>query len=415
MSALDRILDLLTPPYSVGKDSVLAGVLNVVALELDAAGEDVDRIRLSHWVETAYRGVDLEKIGALFSIPRFPGEVLSLYRERLLARIVAGRDGAVGPDEIIGFASTYLAKAGKVLDARLSSGTPQLVENPHVRRVSVELAMRNGRVSHLFRWRDINRGLDDALPSISIGGVAGRLTASPVLVNLTTGEVIGYIGQLKLGQRLQISPSGDGTARAVATLDDNDVTGSLFSASNYIMGRVIRPGDLTTPPRVTRLVRGANDWAFFLLGRYGVRGLDSFGFGMPDDDMQEGVFDESGFDSSLFPAGTKAQLTLRWEETEPASFIVDVPRRITIESVDAEASANVAVESGLRDSIASLHAAGVKALVNFSSFTEHQRQRDRGRLLGVKLDPERASAGRNDTVGKSGHFGQPTFGGTRFE
>ena len=236
-----------------------------------------------------------------------------------------------------------------------------------------------------------------------------------MLVNTTTGDLIGYSGRVKLGERLVMSASPERAPEAVAMLNGADVSADVFSVANYTMGRVFDASELTTPARMPRLARGANDWVFFLLGRYGGRGLDAFGFGMPDDEMQEGAFDESSYDAALFPAGAKAQLALGWQETEPASFILDIPRRFTIESADAEVSAAAAVEAGLHDSIASLHGAGVRAQVTFSPFTERQRQRDRGRLMVVRIDRERGPAGRNDRVGLGGHFGQPTLGGARFE
>lgn len=438
MSALDRIVDLLPPPYAVADDALLTRVLNVLALELDAAQEDMDRVRTSHWIRTAWRLIDVEKLGALFRVARLAWEGRDLYRERLLALVVAGRQGAVGPGEIREFVHTYLTKAEQALDSVFVPGLQtlgvaeafepppgrerfvplRLVENPLVPKTSEELAARHGRVAHLFRWRDTNRGLEETWPSISIAGIGGGVTAAPVLVNLTTGDLIGYAGRLRLGQRLSISVAPDDAPRAVAVIDGVDVSSDLLSLSDFRLGQVFQRDDLDQPARLPRFARGPNDWAFFLLGLYDRPGLDTFGFGVPDDRIEEGAFDQSRFDEAVYPAGTKAQVDIRWQETEPASFRVQIPRRIVSEPAggqEGDRPAWAEVESALRDAIGGLHAAGVKAAVAFAPFAERQMQRDRGRWLGVRLDPERGPAGRADTVTLGGRFGDPVLGGTRFE
>jgi hypothetical protein len=49
---LRRILDLLPPPYTQTEDSVLAGIIDLAALELEIVQEDLDRMRQTHWIET---------------------------------------------------------------------------------------------------------------------------------------------------------------------------------------------------------------------------------------------------------------------------------------------------------------------------------------------------------------------------
>lgn len=436
MSVLDRIRELLPPPYSITDDAIVTSILNVIALELDAAAEDLDRVRQSHWIETAYRLIDVEKIGALFGIKRLGWESRDLYRDRLLARIVAGRNGAIGPQDIRQFVYSYIVRAEQVLSVTLVPGLQtlsaaeayapppgrerfaplRLIENPPIRRVSQTLAARNGRVNQFFRWRDTNRGLDDAWPTIRIAGGANGLTVGPVLLNTSTGDLLGYRSRLKLGQALTISIATGKAPQAHATIDDTDVSAALFSISGYQMGK---PLDGTViPAQMLRVTRGANDWVFFLLGEYDLRGLDSFGFGMPANEMEEGVFNESSFDQALFPAGTKAQISMSWDETEPAAFVMEVPRRVVIEStatMDDNETAHGAVEAALRSSIERLHSAGVQSSVEFSPFTERQAQSARGRLLAIKIPAEAGPAGRNDTVIRGGRYGDSALGGTRFE
>ena len=61
MNFLAEIQDLLPAPYSAEKGAVLSQFLAAIALELEALQEDIDRMRLTHWVNHAYRLEDLEK------------------------------------------------------------------------------------------------------------------------------------------------------------------------------------------------------------------------------------------------------------------------------------------------------------------------------------------------------------------
>src|SRR5438034_474949 len=45
MTHMERLQDLLPPPYSLAADSLFSQLLNVVALELEILDEDLDRLR----------------------------------------------------------------------------------------------------------------------------------------------------------------------------------------------------------------------------------------------------------------------------------------------------------------------------------------------------------------------------------
>ncbi|HEX5414789.1 MAG TPA: hypothetical protein VFZ25_03925 [Chloroflexota bacterium] len=439
MSHRSRMQDLLPPPYSIEPDSVLTSVLNLIALEMDAFQEDLDRYQQTHWIRSVYRLSDAEKLGALTGIKRLPWEDLDLYRERLLALVVALLAGATGPRQIRQFVFDYLRRAESVLGATFvpglatldtveaAYGSPPdqpryqplgLVEFPRVRRRSGTLDSLGGNIPYLYRWQELNRGLDETVATFDVTGVRER-TSVPIIVNLTTGELIGYAGVLRFGQTLslRLSSAGDSTPReAVATIDDVVATSKLFSLANYTPGVPFRNEQLDPKPRLPRMARGANEWLFLNVGLYDIPGLDRFSFAIADDLLREGVFDETTFDNALFPAGTKARLEMAWTETEPASFQVHVPRYIVVEPGGRAGGPRwVDLEAGLRDAIGTLHAAGVRAAVKFDPFVETQEQTIRFRLPVKVIDPEIGPAGQGDEVAFGGRFGESRLGSARFE
>jgi len=437
-TSLVRIQELLPPPYTVAPDGVLTRLLDVIALEIDTFHEDLDRMRQSHWLRFAYRLADVEKLAALVGIERLPWEGLSLFRERLVALVVARLQGALGPRELRRFVYDYLRQAEDVLDCVFVLGlraTPfekafqplpqrprfvplQLVENPQRRRTSSALAGRSGLVPYLFRWRERNGGLDEALASFQVSGLLGQRTRVPVLVNITTGDLIGYAGPVPFGQTLVLQARGAGLREARATLDGNDVSERLFSVQGFSLGVAFAREDLDETPLLPRMARGDNDWIFLSVGLYDVRGLNRVFFAIAGVDLYEAVFDQTAFDQALFPSGNLARLAMEWVETEPATFAVRVPRQLVVEPASL-ASADTRrpfeqVADALRSSIRELRAAGVRALVEFVPFREQQRQSVKVTLPWRIIDPEVGPTGAADLL-LGGRFGETRLGGARYE
>lgn len=436
MSALDRILDLLPPPYAVAADGTLARLLATVAQELDAAQEDVDRLRRTHWIRQAYRLEDAGKLGALFGVAPLQWEDLAAYRVRLLALVQARLAGALGPVEIKRFAEQYLRGAEDALGAMLVPGmatatdawtaTPdrpgcrplRFVEFPERLRSSAALAARNGMVPVLHRWTEANRGLEDSMASFRVTGLLGGRTCVPMLVNLTTGDMILYADRVPAGVTVTIGPADSDDPRAArATIDGRDVSHRLRSMAGIALGVPFTPEMLDPSPRLPAFPRGPSDWVFLSIGLYDVRGLDHVFFALAGEDLREGRFDESGWDQSLFPSGPIAQLEMTWAETEPASFEVRVPRGLVVEPGGALAQGAVwqVVADALEDAIGSLHAAGVRGAAVFEPFGERHEQIVRTTLPWVRPDPERASPGRRDAVELGMHFEETRLGRARFE
>lgn len=441
MSVLDRILDVLPPPYAVAGDGVINALLDDLALELDLVQEDLDRMRRSHWVSFVYRFADLERIADLVAIDPIPGETLDNFRVRLLALVAARLHGAVGPAEIRAFVEDYLRGAERALDATFVPGLARydadaafqtdpahpryrplaLVENPLRERSSATLEALGGRVPYLFRWEDHNRGLRESVARAAITGLSGGRTAVPLLVNATTGDLIGYAGVLGTGRRLELLPADDapGTRRAVALLDGRDVSDRIFSISGFALGDDLATAGRDPQPLLPRMAGRANAWTYLSAGLFDVRGLDHVFFATADEQLREGVYDETRFDHAVLRSGQGATLELSWTEVEPASFQVRVPRYIVIVAPEVAAAqsepAHELVATALRSAIADIHAAGVRAQVVFDPFRETQPQRARATLPWVVVEPETGPVGERQSLSLGGAFGETGLDTSRFQ
>ena len=440
MTTLERILGVLPPPYTVDPASTLGQLLNVLACEAEAYQEDLDVLRRTHWVDLAERLADLGKLGALVGTVPLSWETPAMFRTRLHATVDARLRGAVDPASIEDFVYSYLRGAEVGLGSALVPGLPTggapaeafgpraghpnyrplgLVENPPRVRTSGALAVVAGRVPYLFRWQEENRGLADTVPSFTVTGFPDGKTAGPVLVNLTTGELIGYGGVLRVGQRLVLQPAAAaGPGALTASLDGRDVSGRVFSVSGFRMGVPFEPPEADPAPQLPRMVRGVNAWAFLSVGRFDVEGLDNVFYAIAGEALREGAFDRTAFDESLFPRGPMAAVTMEWTETEPASFEVHVPRYIVVEAPDVAVSdATVYEELGaaIESTVQDLRAAGVRAAVRFDPFTETQDQRVSVRPSWQVIPPEVGPVGFERDVALSGQFGQARFSDSRFE
>ena len=432
------MLELLPMPYTQRADSALSGLLGAFAVEMEAFAEDTDRMRRTHWVETAYRIEDLAKIGALVGIPALAWEDLEPYRARLVATVIARVAGSVGPVEIKTFLVDYLQRAQHAFGgaiflpgidtfadplaafeppARGRYRPPKLVEYPPVRRTSTGLAAAGNRVTHLFRWRDTNGGLDPSFATFRVAGFTRRRTAVPIVVNLTTGDALMYRDVVRTGALLELTDAGPapGNRRAAcATLNGKDVTAKLFSFGTQQLGGTPNPAVFDAAPLLPRVARGPNDWMYLSAGFYGVQGLDEFFYWLADQNLHQGAFGATSFDHALFATDAAARLEMWWTETQPATFELQVPR--TYVAVPRGAGASYAeVSDALALSVEQLRAAGVRASVRFVPFTEVQAQRVRAQPPFVHLDRQIGSAGMRDRLDLNAAFGRSTLDTARFE
>ncbi|WP_261565101.1 hypothetical protein [Frankia gtarii] len=452
MAALDRILEVLPPTYAVDEGSAVREFLRAIARELDAAAADLDRMRRARWFATATRLADLDRMAALVGVRRRSWETVPLLRARVRTLVNARLDGSVGPDAITTYLHETVLGIERALGGTLVPGLARrdlqaafradarpgwrplgFVENPERRVRGAALASRAGRVPYLHRWTDTNHGLGPAPVTVTVVGQSGGRTAVPVLVNLTTGEAIGYAGVARVGQRLTIGPAPgqppDGrVARAVLADDrgapDRDVTDRAFSLSGFRLGRPFGLADAEAGgPRLPTQARGDNRWMYVSGALFGVDGLDATYLQITDEPLREGVFDGSNFDEAVFPSGTAATVTLEWTEQEPAAFRVVIPRGLVALPRAPGGAAGAGGPSTLVGEIAELisgdladlHAAGVRARLVLEPFTERQASRVRVRLSWMRPPRQIASAGERVRLGVGGRFGQAGFGQARFE
>lgn len=435
MRQLDRILDLLPPPYAVERDAVLTRLVDAFAIELETVAEDLDRLRRTHWATFAYRLQDLAALGRLVGVEPLPGEGLGAFRARLLALVKARLGGAVGPREIRTFVYEYLYGAERALHSTLvpglgrlqaeeafrneeHPGAPlELVENPRRPRRSEPLAALGGRVPYLHRWRERNGGLEPSVATVALTGLPDGRTAVPLLVNVTTGDLIGFAGVLGVGRRLTFEPAEEGSRAVRALLDgSHDVTEQVFSVGGFELGVPFAPEDLDPAPLLPRLARGDNDLVYLSVGLFGVRGLDHVFYAIADAALREGVYNETFFDHALFPSGPVAVLELEWVEVEPASFEVRVPRGLVALAPELEGlPVHELVGSALGSTIQEIRAAGVRAAVRLEPFREEQGQRVRATLPWVVLPRERAAVGTGEDLDLGARFGESALGAGRLE
>jgi hypothetical protein len=428
VNALERMQDLLPLPYSVAGDALLSSMLDVCALEVEALEESIDRLRRSHWIATAFRDRDVDRIAALVGIRRFRSEPSPFFRQRLLALITARLSGTIGVPDIEKFVRDNLHAVEVVFECTLLAGfgtddpeqvrTPRVVEFPPEVRQCRPLADRGGRVTHLFRWSVTNNGLDPAPARFVIRGALGDRTTLPALIHVSTKTIHFYRGVIPAGRTLAVEQI-EGIVRA--TLDGYDVTSHWYTLP-FEYGQ-----NITLPQQAAQaavlMPRGVNEWQFATIGFWDERGYDRVHFLPVDPAADEAAFDRTSFDHSLFLDEPAAWVEMSWEERQPATFEVRVPRRIVIEPrtlhddfvrAGETRAPHLEVGEDLAATVGQLRAAGVRAGVRFEPFSETQRQFTRFEPSFKHLPRERDPAGNQSDFGIGGRFGESPLGQARF-
>lgn len=435
------MLRSLPRPYAIEPGSVVGQLLDVLSLEFEIAAEDIGRLRLSHWVEHAYSEGDVARLADLVGVDPLEWETPETFRARLIPLVASRLRGSVGPLEIARFVFEYLRSAEAALGrpserlaavlvpglraidevAAAFSGPPErprfrplrLLENPPRQRSSLGLEATNGRVSHVQHWRDHNGGLFDASPTIRLVGGADGRTSVPIVVNLMSGQWVGYRGVVPVGRVLEMRADSKGR-HASAALDGVDVSERLMSSRTFPPGAALTADDLDAVPRLPMVRRGDNEWMYLSAGTFGIRGLDRTFLAFADGLMRESALDASTFDRAIFPVGPVVTIEMTWIEHEPASFEVHVPNGVTVVPAGRSALAG-AVATALASSIAELRAAGVAAALVLDPFVELQAHRPTVRLPWIMLAPEGAPSGVSAGFTVGGRFDDTAFGGTQFE
>ena len=223
-----------------------------------------------HWVDTA-KGLDLDRLGAIFAIARQASELDPRYRRRIKRALQEFKGG--GTIEAV-------RRALGALITPYANGF-ELVEFPPT-PIAFEIEVSSGDT-----WKASSLGIGSVSPEITITVQSkGAQVREPRITNKTTGQSVSYKGVLKAGQELVI----DGTGR----VDSADVTDQLTAK--------------TTPP----IPRSESEWQYteFLHGKIGV--------------FDSGAFDEVFFATPL----PKVKVRFNWVTRKTSTVEVRIPRSV---------------------------------------------------------------------------------------
>jgi hypothetical protein len=435
VNRLDAMLERLPPIYRTAAGSLLYEVMAGFALHLAAFDEDMDRVQRSHWIDHAFDREDLAKLGALFEIAPVSWEPDRLYRARLKAMIAALLHGALTRDVMESVLVRILEGAQEALGVRFMrttpipgqssafvtvapgsapdrQGTPAFVEFPRVRRRSPELVAASGRLRPFDTFTVKNLGIGNAALQGVLYGYPGKRTAAPVLVNLTSGELVVWAGVVPCGRALALRADADG--KLSATLDGVDVSDRLITGSGFDP-TARPPAQAHEAPRALTLYPGENRIWFFPIAMFDVHGLDVGRLATPSPALflqeawhavQQGVFQEQPaaagtvFDAAVFHEPPAVVADLWWYEHRPAAFRFEIPagalRRQTGLVATSPGGAIDALELDrerlftlLQETVDRLSAAGVDGRVVAEPLRDAQRTASRGRAIGPERDETR--------------------------
>jgi len=362
------------------------GLLEVPAVQFEILDEDGREVQISHWFETARALGDAGMLAALLDFTPEPWQNLEVFRAWVDSnRDAMLLDGAVTKAALQDFVVSYSARFQAAADLSVvrinqwadppSRTQPSFVENPLLRRY--QRVPDQGGIEPLFQFSLVQRGLDDSFASFLLSGLPEAPESAPVIVNLTTGEALIYLGNIDPGQRLAIRATQDG--KVTAALEGADVTGRLRSVTGLQPGTPWQNSSVMQPARALTLKRGSNDLWFLPVAHYDTLGLDRFLLSLADLIIKQGRFGQSGFDQALFYQEPAVILRVSWLEVQPAKFDVRLPAGSLISKAGGLEKALTdrdALGTSLDEGVRKLRAAGVASTVSLLPFAEVQGQLD---------------------------------------
>jgi hypothetical protein len=430
------IADRLPPLYTDGgllRDVLASGP----GLALEIVDEDLVEIRRAHAFDTALELAEAAALGAVLDVAPEPWQDLGAYR----AWVHALRDamllhGAVGRRALQVFVESYAARYVPSSGARaLMLDTPAaeedwrpadtevarhsraaFAENP--RALRAQRAPRAAGVEPLDRVTVVNGGLDPVSAGLLLVGVAGGPEHVPVVVNVTTGRAVAFLGSLAPGERLRVEAGGrDEGAGVTAEIEGRDVTHLLRTLHGVVPGVAWDATAIDETPTALSLDPGANVVWYLPVAHYGLPGLDRVLLALASLDMRQGRWDETAFDRALFHQDAAAVLTVEWAERQPATVDVTLPggallapRGATEEAVADREELERALDLG----VDRLSAAGVRTTVRMAAFAETQGHDDRlaGRL--PRFVRERGPTGADRMPDAGGLFEVTSYGDSTY-
>lgn len=445
------LLEHLPGLYRRGAHTLFDAWVGVVGAFLDTIDEDRSRVQRSHWVDQAFDRDDLARLGDLAGVPGEAWEPLDLYRERIKAMVRARREGSVTREvqervllrilrravTAVGVRACHLAptrpdgrvfRDGPVPDAMV----PDFVEWPARLHRSSDLIDRRGVIRRMDTFVAKNIGRDPVPLHVVFRGMPDNRTVHPVLVNVTTGQALGYDGTVYAGRDLQVVP--DAFGGLTAHEGPTDRTGRLWTSQAWSDDGTFPPAD--EAPQALLLAPGDNVLGVWLLGRYDAPNVaDRAGFSVPSfgpHGLRQGVFagDASpgtgfagpkGWDpthgQSAFHEHPIVVLDAWWFLRQRGTFRFRIPRAAVVR--DPRLNDDVAADEErlyalLERVVDDLRALGIDGGVDTKPLRDVQRSRDRLVVLRPDGTVERASAGEPDLVGKTALFDHGAYGPDRF-
>lgn len=423
MSHLKEMLKRLPLLYREGE--LVEQVLNQPSLHLDILDEDGVEVQRAHWFNTALNLDEAARLAAILNIAPESWQNLDEYRVWVHAlRNAMLQNGAVTREAIEAFIQEYatlyqnvasvLAVAPfNVWESEPSTVNPAFLENPPVRQF--QRVPNVGGIEPLWQFSVEQKGLDVAYADVLMVGLPSGPESVPVIVNLTTQEALFFMGNVPPGQRLWIDALEDGSVRA--HLENQDVSDQMYSVTGVVPGTPWEQTQVQQPARALSLARGHNDLWFLPVAHFDALGLDRFLLALADIVLQQGRFDQTSFDRSVFYQDAAVALNVSWLETQPASFRVELPAGALRNPRGRTATALQSRDelgTSLDLAVNKLRGAGIASSVVLQPFREVQAQTEY--LVGVLPITVRevAPVGADQMPDAGGVFGITQFNESKF-
>jgi hypothetical protein len=250
-------------------ESQISLLTSAIGQCIDESEKELISILHAHWVDKAGR-YDLDKLGALFRIQRIENEADLDYRNRIKTAILRYQGGG----------TVSAIQASVRIALRLPQDHPvEIKENPEL------MWKKTYNVRSGAKWQEDARSINDATLNITLAvDTKNAKITDPTLKNITTGESITFQGDVSYGDVLEI-------CGVKATLNGEDQTSRLAISGSL------------------RLPRGVSQWQYaeFVGGN-------------------QGVFDLTQFDKSVFVVDITSSVTFEWTANQPASFELRLPK-----------------------------------------------------------------------------------------
>lgn len=416
MRHVDSMRERLPQLYRDGE--LIGGLLAHVGLQLDIVDEELSALQRSHWFNRTVERDEAAALAALLDLEPETWQDLADFRAWLHAlRNAMLERGAVTRRALESFAAEYVrlfqAAAEISAVARIVSweqrpsahNRPAFVEAPLRRVVQRPLEQSDSGLEPLVTFTLHNRGLEEAPLALQLVGLPSAPESVPLVVNVTTGEAVLFLGDLPAGQRLWLDPRADGSLRA--RLEHQDVTSALRTVHDLEPGRAWAPEQVDALPRALHLARGENLLWFLPVAHFDVRGLDRVLLALADLELHQGRYDSGRFDHALFHQEARALLSATWIEAQPACFEVQLPAGLMLSApgeLDTALEAREELGFSLDVSVDRLRAAGVGATIELVPLSDTQTQQDALLLVLPMFVREAGSTGADSLPDAGGLF-----------